>query len=399
MKKLYGAPVRAREHRPRRQHAARQGADDVRAAREGGARVQEEEAAATSPSPCRRARAATRTTCTRSSPVSAATSSARTRPATSTRRDIGVANKVFLKNAAMIDKWNKEGLINSKVDYDTAKNAFLKGQAAFWITGPWDVDTLKTSGLQFKIIQMPKIEVPLGAVPRRAGLHGHEVRRPTHGVDDARQGLRRELHDDARRRSRSSRRRTAATRRTLSPASGVQRPGPGAVRQGRRRRRADAEHPADGQRLGRPRRRWVKSTKGAGATKARSRSRLRRAASPTRSARSRSIDGAGARARAPASSLASTERVSTTAVQPSRPPQRARSRVEARVARARRSRSSRGRSASRSRSLLLAVLNAIAVWAASILVDRRQVDRASRSSSRRRAASTSVYMSTARAAR
>ena len=30
--------------------------------------------------------------------------------------DIGVANKAFLKNAPMIDKWNKEGLINSKVD-------------------------------------------------------------------------------------------------------------------------------------------------------------------------------------------------------------------------------------------------------------------------------------------
>src|SRR5262249_33071890 len=30
--------------------------------------------------------------------------------------DIGVANPLFLKNASLIDKWNKEGLINSKVD-------------------------------------------------------------------------------------------------------------------------------------------------------------------------------------------------------------------------------------------------------------------------------------------
>src|SRR6185503_6084716 len=57
--------------------------------------------------------------------------------------NIGVANKKFLANAAIIDKWNKEGLINSKVDYNTAKNAFLKGQAAFWITGPWESDALK----------------------------------------------------------------------------------------------------------------------------------------------------------------------------------------------------------------------------------------------------------------
>ena len=33
--------------------------------------------------------------------------------------DIGVANPTFLKNAKLIDKWNKEGLINSKTDYST----------------------------------------------------------------------------------------------------------------------------------------------------------------------------------------------------------------------------------------------------------------------------------------
>jgi arabinogalactan oligomer/maltooligosaccharide transport system substrate-binding protein len=72
--------------------------------------------------------------------------------------DIGVANKKFIANSSMIDKWNKEGLINSKVDYNNAKNAFLKGQAAFWITGPWESDTLKQSGLKFRIVQLPKIK-------------------------------------------------------------------------------------------------------------------------------------------------------------------------------------------------------------------------------------------------
>jgi arabinogalactan oligomer / maltooligosaccharide transport system substrate-binding protein len=71
--------------------------------------------------------------------------------------DIGVANPNFLKNAGLIDKWNKEGLINSKIDYSTALNAFLKKQAAFWITGPWNTDTLTKSGLKFQIIQVPKI--------------------------------------------------------------------------------------------------------------------------------------------------------------------------------------------------------------------------------------------------
>ncbi len=96
--------------------------------------------------------------------------------------NIGVANKTFLKNSALIDKWNKEGLINSKVDYNTAKDAFLKGHAAFWITGPWESDTLKSSGIKFKIIQMPKIV--FRAVPF-LGVQGMMVTKyaTDHGVD------------------------------------------------------------------------------------------------------------------------------------------------------------------------------------------------------------------------
>ena len=51
--------------------------------------------------------------------------------------DVGVNNKRFLVNATLIDSWNKDGLINAKVDDERAHNAFLKKQAAFWITGPW----------------------------------------------------------------------------------------------------------------------------------------------------------------------------------------------------------------------------------------------------------------------
>ena len=164
-------------------------------------------------------RPVTRTTCTRSSRVSAATSSARTRRGTSTRSEIGVANPVFLKNAPMIDKWNRLGLINSKVDYDTAKNAFLKGQAAFWITGPWEADTLKTSGLQLPDRAGAEDQVPLGAVPRRPGLHGHEVTRTRTASRRSRRTSSASYIMLPARRSARSRRRTAATRRTRSPAS------------------------------------------------------------------------------------------------------------------------------------------------------------------------------------
>ena len=96
--------------------------------------------------------------------------------------NIGVANPAFLKNSKLIDKWNKEGLINAKVDGSTAQNAFLKQQAAFWVTGPWNIDTLKKSGLKFQVVQVPAIVNPRGAVPRRPGLHGHEVRRGRTGT-------------------------------------------------------------------------------------------------------------------------------------------------------------------------------------------------------------------------
>jgi arabinogalactan oligomer/maltooligosaccharide transport system substrate-binding protein len=98
--------------------------------------------------------------------------------------DIGVANPILLKNLSLVDKWNKEGLISSKVDGAIAQNAFLKGQAAFWITGPWNADTLKKSGLKFKVIQMPAIVKP--SVPF-LGVQGFMVTKfaAVHGVGSA----------------------------------------------------------------------------------------------------------------------------------------------------------------------------------------------------------------------
>ena len=56
----------------------------------------------------------TRTTCTRSSRASAATSSGKNSAGNLDPSDIGVANKKFLANAANIDRWNKVGLIRSQ---------------------------------------------------------------------------------------------------------------------------------------------------------------------------------------------------------------------------------------------------------------------------------------------
>jgi arabinogalactan oligomer / maltooligosaccharide transport system substrate-binding protein len=102
--------------------------------------------------------------------------------------DIGVASPTLLKNAKLIDKWNKEGLLSSKVDSSAAQNAFLKKQTAFWVTGPWNADTLKKSGLSFKVIQVPAIVKP--SVPF-LGVQGFMVTKfaSAHNVDSAAKDL------------------------------------------------------------------------------------------------------------------------------------------------------------------------------------------------------------------
>jgi arabinogalactan oligomer / maltooligosaccharide transport system substrate-binding protein len=98
--------------------------------------------------------------------------------------NIGVANPTFIKNAKLIDKWNKEGLINAKTDYSTCDSAFTKSQTPFWITGPWAVSDIQKAGVHFKVIQVPAINK--ASVPF-LGVNGMMVTKfaTTHNVDAA----------------------------------------------------------------------------------------------------------------------------------------------------------------------------------------------------------------------
>jgi arabinogalactan oligomer/maltooligosaccharide transport system substrate-binding protein len=102
--------------------------------------------------------------------------------------DIGVANPVFLKNAPLIDKWNKEGLINSKADYSTCDTAFTKNLAPFWVTGPWAVADIQKAGVPFKAVQVPSIAK--ASVPF-LGVNGMAVTKyaSAHNVDAAAKDL------------------------------------------------------------------------------------------------------------------------------------------------------------------------------------------------------------------
>ncbi|HET7647364.1 MAG TPA: extracellular solute-binding protein [Gaiellaceae bacterium] len=102
--------------------------------------------------------------------------------------DIGVANSAFIKNAKTIDKWNKEGLINSKADYATCDTAFTKSKTPYWITGPWAMGDITKAGIKVKVVQVPKIVKP--SVPF-LGVNGLMVTKfaSTHGVDSAAKDL------------------------------------------------------------------------------------------------------------------------------------------------------------------------------------------------------------------
>ena len=110
--------------------------------------------------------------------------------------DIGVANKKFLANAPIIDRWNRTGLIRSTVTDGIAQTLFTTGKTAFYITGPWNLDMIKKSGLRFAVSAFPEQQVQDHAVHRLGGLAvtkfaGHARRRV------AGEGLRRQLHDAA----------------------------------------------------------------------------------------------------------------------------------------------------------------------------------------------------------
>jgi arabinogalactan oligomer/maltooligosaccharide transport system substrate-binding protein len=98
---------------------------------------------------------------------------------------IGVANAKLLKNAPMIDAWNKAGLIRSSVDSSISKDLFLKGKTAYFFTGPWNLsDIRKTSDLKIAISGFPDMGTGCKSVPF-LGVQGFMVTKfaATHGVD------------------------------------------------------------------------------------------------------------------------------------------------------------------------------------------------------------------------
>jgi len=79
--------------------------------------------------------------------------------------DVGVANSKFIKNSVIIDKWYKEGLIKASVSAEIALTAFTSGNAPFYITGPWNLGKIRSSGVEYAITPVPNIVKGIQPVP------------------------------------------------------------------------------------------------------------------------------------------------------------------------------------------------------------------------------------------
>lgn len=98
--------------------------------------------------------------------------------------NIGIANAKFLKNATLIDKWNKEGLIRSSVDSSISKDLFLKNKTAYFFTGPWNLSDIRKAGMKIAISGFPQIVPGVKSVPF-LGVQGFMVTKfaSAHGVE------------------------------------------------------------------------------------------------------------------------------------------------------------------------------------------------------------------------
>jgi arabinogalactan oligomer/maltooligosaccharide transport system substrate-binding protein len=104
--------------------------------------------------------------------------------------NIGITNPTFQANMPKINKWNSTGLINSALDEKAATAAFVSGRAAYWITGPWNRNELKTLTFQYRVSSIPVIKNGIAPSPYLT-IKGFMVTAyaDQHGVLKSAQGL------------------------------------------------------------------------------------------------------------------------------------------------------------------------------------------------------------------
>jgi arabinogalactan oligomer/maltooligosaccharide transport system substrate-binding protein len=71
--------------------------------------------------------------------------------------DLTIGNAQGIAFANELPQLVKDGVLKSTITYDIAKDAFLKGQTPFWITGPWSTADVKKAGIDLAIDPIPTV--------------------------------------------------------------------------------------------------------------------------------------------------------------------------------------------------------------------------------------------------
>lgn len=69
--------------------------------------------------------------------------------------DLQLGSEGGLKFADWLSEQGKAGTLNTDIDGEIAKQQFLDGKAAFWLTGPWNVAAAQDAGITVAIDQVP----------------------------------------------------------------------------------------------------------------------------------------------------------------------------------------------------------------------------------------------------
>ncbi|POH64515.1 MULTISPECIES: sugar ABC transporter substrate-binding protein [Cryobacterium] len=57
--------------------------------------------------------------------------------------------------AEALQKWSADGVININIDGDRAREFFIDGKSPFYLTGPWNVPTIKEAGINYVVDPIP----------------------------------------------------------------------------------------------------------------------------------------------------------------------------------------------------------------------------------------------------
>lgn len=72
--------------------------------------------------------------------------------------NIGLNNKGAVKGLKKLDAMYEKGLLPQGIGYGTAASLFKEGKAAIFMTGPWEIPSIKEAGVNFGVAPLPTMD-------------------------------------------------------------------------------------------------------------------------------------------------------------------------------------------------------------------------------------------------